>query len=404
MFAHQYSPNRGIGTVAYVPCATGHRVAETENAGRPFVPPTETYQNPRSSAPHGTEVTLLSDINRLKPVAAGMEHRILIDDHSCSRTGSTNRHDAIGILILTLTPAGAAPSYGAGDRSSANAVSWTAEPEECAFLGLINQYRKDNGLGTLTISVTLSAAAEYHSTDMAQKNYFSHTLADGTTWSQNIANFGYPSDTARAENIAAGRATAAEVFQQWKTSPGHNANMLNATFKAIGIGRAAGLPTSTYKWYWTNTFGSRVDQPYVCSDQPTGGEPPASGQLTIVGGGRTSSSTKSTLAFDGDPNTSWYTTTLTPPRTAYVYFDLGAVKSIGQVQWLFSKSGSADAFEIQISADQSTWQTIYSGSNAGAGTWQTLKVSGKAQYVRFWFKNPNRDRVLGYLAEVRLSA
>src|SRR6187431_1986706 len=82
------------------------------------------------------------------------------------------------------------------------------DAEEAAFLGLINQYRAQNGLGALQLSGKLSAAANFHSWEMAEYNYFNHTLRNGVTWSQNIANFGYTANTYRAENIAAGYPTA----------------------------------------------------------------------------------------------------------------------------------------------------------------------------------------------------
>jgi|GEM_PF-3555472 len=130
--------------------------------------------------------------------------------------------------------------------------------EEWSMLTLINDYRASNGLGAVQMTQTLSNAAEYHSTDMASKNYFGHDLADGTSWSQNIANFGYGYQTYRAENIAAGNAGAAATFEQWRTSPGHNANMLSPDLTAIGIGRAYGAG-STFGTYWTTTFGGVVD-------------------------------------------------------------------------------------------------------------------------------------------------
>src|SRR5688500_5833475 len=41
--------------------------------------------------------------------------------------------------------------------------AYCAEPEELAFLALINQHRAQNGLGPLTLTQTLGAAAEHHS-------------------------------------------------------------------------------------------------------------------------------------------------------------------------------------------------------------------------------------------------
>jgi uncharacterized protein YkwD len=98
---------------------------------------------------------------------------------------------------------------------------------------------------------------------MAAKNYFSHTLSGGVSWVQNIANHGYPSSTARAENIAAGNSSATATFTQWRNSSGHRANMLNGNFKAIGIGRAY-KSSAKYDWYWTTTFGSKVNGTIAC--------------------------------------------------------------------------------------------------------------------------------------------
>ena len=78
-----------------------------------------------------------------------------------------------------------------------------------------------------------------------------------------MANFGYEGGT-HGENIAAGTQTAAEAMQTWQGSAEHNANMLNASFGAIGIGRAYD-PNSQYGWYWTTIFGDVSDGPgWLC--------------------------------------------------------------------------------------------------------------------------------------------
>jgi uncharacterized protein YkwD len=135
--------------------------------------------------------------------------------------------------------------------------------EELVFLELINAYRADNGLGALLISRTLGAAAEHHSQDMARYNYFSHTLANGRSWSTNIRSHGYDRSAAIAENIAAGYRTAAKTFEQWRNSSGHNRNMLSSRYTAIGIGRASKRGTR-YTYYWTTTFGSTFDAGPLC--------------------------------------------------------------------------------------------------------------------------------------------
>lgn len=184
------------------------------------------------------------------------------------------RASALGLLSLAVGFLGCVPlegeEYAEDDglepetelvEQSAEELSLAAglDVEERAFLTLINDYRVKNGLGTLKASAAASCAADFHSRDMAAKNYFSHTLASGTSWSQNMTNFGYDYNTTRGENLAAGNAAAAQAFAQWKASPGHDANMKNASFKVIGIARAYGA-TSTYKYYWTTDFGGEVDE------------------------------------------------------------------------------------------------------------------------------------------------
>jgi uncharacterized protein YkwD/uncharacterized protein YraI len=147
--------------------------------------------------------------------------------------------------------------------SSADAC---ADSEEVGFLALINDYRAASGLRPLSLSSSLSAAAAFHSADMAANGYLAHTLLDGTTVEQNMANFGYEGST-HGENIAAGIQTAAEAMQTWQGSAEHNANMLNASFGAIGIGRAHD-PNSQYGWYWTTIFGDVSDGPGWLCGQP----------------------------------------------------------------------------------------------------------------------------------------
>jgi uncharacterized protein YkwD len=144
-----------------------------------------------------------------------------------------------------------------------SASAYCPDAEERAFLTLINDYRRQNGLSALTLVRALGGAAEHHSVDMATYNYFSHTLKNGTSWSQNLKDHGYSYNTYRGENIAAGNSAAQATFNQWKNSSAHRANMLSKNFKAIGIGRAY-KSTSTYKWYWTTTFGGYVSTGVSC--------------------------------------------------------------------------------------------------------------------------------------------
>ena len=144
----------------------------------------------------------------------------------------------------------------------------TLDAEQAAFLTLINNFRAQNGAGPLQVSVALQSSSQWMSTDMAGKNYFSHTDSLGRSPGTRLAAFGYPFFP-WGENIAAGYADAQDTLNQWATACdpdasgactyAHRLNMINPSFVVIGIGRAYSA-SSTYGWYWTTDFGGVLDQ------------------------------------------------------------------------------------------------------------------------------------------------
>ncbi len=119
------------------------------------------------------------------------------------------------------------------------------------------------GEGEGLLGIVDAACATWHTNDMAQRNYFSHTDSIGRDPFKRMTAFGYGYSTSRGENIAAGNATAAGTIAQWKASTGHNRNMLSSVYKVIGISRSYSA-TSPYKWYWNTDFGGYVDASVPC--------------------------------------------------------------------------------------------------------------------------------------------
>jgi uncharacterized protein YkwD len=311
---------------------------------------------------------------------------------------------SLGVFADSAGMAVAAPGSPASATNARNVgvSEYCASGEELAFLKLINDYRRARGLGTLKLTQTLGAAAEHHSKSMADHNYFSHTLIpQGISWSQNMFNHGYDYNTFRGENIAAGNSSALNTFNQWKYSPSHNSNMLSGNYKAIGIGRVYNSQ-STYGYYWTTDFGGVADGgARTCTTSETSSGT-GTGGFRIYSSGRTSNSRSALNCLDGRQDTSWYTTVTSVPRYAYVWFDLGSIKTINSVRWKFNRTGYADYFEIQVSNDRKSWVAIASRSNAPSGSWQTLNRRVNARYVRLLFRNPNNDARLGYVSEVQI--
>ncbi len=151
----------------------------------------------------------------------------------------------------------AACSFAGSDVGTRTDELRELDTEEAAFLRTINAYRATMGAGPLTATRLLNQVAYDHSLDMGTRSFFAHASPEGLSPFDRMMRAGYRGGY-MAENIAAGNATSAATFEQWRTSPGHNTNMLNPRYTAIGIGRAY-VATSTYRWYWTTNFGDVVD-------------------------------------------------------------------------------------------------------------------------------------------------
>jgi len=130
----------------------------------------------------------------------------------------------------------------------------SASPDTVAqVVALVNKERASAGCGPLTEDAQLEKAAQAHSDDMAARNFFDHVNPDGADPGQRITAAGYKWST-YGENIAQGQQTAEAVMDSWMNSPGHRANILNCSFKDIGVGvhNGSGGP------WWTQDFGARL--------------------------------------------------------------------------------------------------------------------------------------------------
>jgi uncharacterized protein YkwD len=133
--------------------------------------------------------------------------------------------------------------------------------DEKATLDLHNQTRVANGLPTLCVDQTLTTAARGHSDEMLAYGYFSHNSYSGESFDQRLVRYGYTGWTALGENIAYGSGSYGApdpIFNNWMNSTLHRANILNGSFRQVGIGVRLG----TYQGYpgvnmYTVDFGTR---------------------------------------------------------------------------------------------------------------------------------------------------
>jgi len=106
---------------------------------------------------------------------------------------------------------------------------------EMEVVRLVNIERQKEGLKPFTASSELSNVARKKSEDMARNNYFSHTSPTYGSPFDMMKSFGIKYNTA-GENIAKGQLSAQSVVTGWMNSPGHRANIMNASFNKIGVG------------------------------------------------------------------------------------------------------------------------------------------------------------------------
>jgi uncharacterized protein YkwD len=164
---------------------------------------------------------------------------------SAAGPGASGGQPPPALPARTLVPA--PPRSTAGPPTTSTDVSTGTAAVSAEVVRLTNVERAKVGCVALRVDPRLAAAAQGHSEDMADRDYFSHTTPAGESpWDRaKAAGYADPS----AENIAMGYRTAAAVVAGWMGSPGHRANIQNCASRAVGIGY------DTRGYYWTQLFG-----------------------------------------------------------------------------------------------------------------------------------------------------
>lgn len=118
--------------------------------------------------------------------------------------------------------------------------------DPASSLGMINQYRGNNGLSPLVWDPTLARIAQSQADQMAAKDRVHSTEEAGLDRELQAAGIPYASFLA---NFSAGYRTFAEAFSGWRESAKHNATMLSQRATRVGLATAY-APNSKYKIFW----------------------------------------------------------------------------------------------------------------------------------------------------------
>ena len=105
--------------------------------------------------------------------------------------------------------------------------------DEQKMVDLVNSERKSAGLSPLKVNLDLVKVARLKAEDMIENNYFSHNSSIYGSPFNMMSQYGISYMTA-GENLA-GAPTVESAHKNLMNSAGHRANILNSSFKEIGI-------------------------------------------------------------------------------------------------------------------------------------------------------------------------
>ncbi|MEA2427502.1 MAG: hypothetical protein QOF37_1130 [Thermoleophilaceae bacterium] len=168
-------------------------------------------------------------------------------DGTLLMTLATSRRSRIRITLAAAAIAAglAVPAQASAACAHAgdNPNNLTLADTKAATICLLNDIRRGNGLRPFRLNGRLSLASQRHTNSMTARKYFAHGDFVGR-----IRATRYLSHTRGwtvGENIAWGSwdyASPAAIVKGWMNSPPHRANILNRSFREIGIGVSRGAP------------------------------------------------------------------------------------------------------------------------------------------------------------------
>ena len=146
---------------------------------------------------------------------------------------STTAISAASINVLGTTQTSLAKSNAEVTLSASQMNDY-----ENQVAAMINNLRADNGLNALAANGLLNEVASIRSTDLINRNYFSHYTPEGTnvfdTMRANGVSFRYAGENL-AQSAPASVGTPEGFMNAWINSPTHMANMLRAQYTKIGV-------------------------------------------------------------------------------------------------------------------------------------------------------------------------
>ena len=157
---------------------------------------------------------------------------------------------ALSCLLAALSVSPLTATAGAKPR---------VDSKERAIVRAINRQRSRNGLAAVRTSRRLAKAADFHSWEMLDADYFAHESRDGGSFDRRVRR--YADHRALGETLAmlggCGSGSARRVVRMWMNSSGHRAVLLSSGYRRVGIGKRTGSLGGSRRCVVTADFGSR---------------------------------------------------------------------------------------------------------------------------------------------------
>jgi MYXO-CTERM domain-containing protein len=114
----------------------------------------------------------------------------------------------------------------------------------CDFSGFSETEQSPQAL--LFYDFNLNDASRFHTTDMVDNGFFSHSSSDGTSFFERVSRY-YGESGYVGENIASGYGdTYAAVFYGWMCSDGHRENIMRPDYDELGTGVIGAMYTQDF--------------------------------------------------------------------------------------------------------------------------------------------------------------
>jgi uncharacterized protein YkwD len=141
--------------------------------------------------------------------------------------------------LLCVCALGAALSAPVANASAQHSISMLSSLN-AGVLTQLNMIRTEHHLAPLKINAGLDESATQHSTEMVTDGYFAHTSVNGAAFWKRLLRY-YPQSSSGSwsvgENLlwTSGTLDPEQALALWMASPDHRANILNPTWRDIGV-------------------------------------------------------------------------------------------------------------------------------------------------------------------------